>query len=181
MRWLKHLTTFTQDKDVDLILERCGAIGYGAYWLIIEHLGESTPPGSRPSLALTDREWAHVARVPPRVWIAVKPFLGRVLKIESGHPSRTVRITASLKIYAEVADWQKRRYVRMAVAGRVTRALRDWIFERDGYQCRSCGGGHLLTIDHVTPISKGGMSTRDNLQTLCRGCNCRKGARLEAK
>lgn len=32
-----------------------------------------------------------------------------------------------------------------------------------------------LEIDHIKPIAKGGKSTPDNLQTLCRRCNRMKG------
>ena len=34
-------------------------------------------------------------------------------------------------------------------------------------------------IDHIFPISKGGKSTYDNLQTLCRRCNKLKGNSID--
>ena len=37
----------------------------------------------------------------------------------------------------------------------------------------------LLEIDHKIPLAKGGMTTEDNLQTLCWKCNRSKGAKLE--
>ena len=53
------------------------------------------------------------------------------------------------------------------------------VFERDGYRCRHCGSGPFsdLTIDHVFPRSRGGSDEAENLQTLCRSCNSKKGAR----
>lgn len=51
------------------------------------------------------------------------------------------------------------------------------IYERDGYECLTCGARKDLTIDHVRPQSKGGSNEDSNLQTLCRSCNCSKGAR----
>lgn len=57
-------------------------------------------------------------------------------------------------------------------------AVRFFVFERDGYRCAQCGTAEDLTIDHIYPKSLGGADTEDNLQTLCRSCNSRKGARV---
>lgn len=67
----------------------------------------------------------------------------------------------------------------------MTSKLREKIKERDNYTCQKCGisiddESHLLLeIDHIIPISKGGMSTEENLQTLCWKCNRTKGSKLE--
>lgn len=61
---------------------------------------------------------------------------------------------------------------------RIAPALRKAVFERDAYRCRQCGGWDNLSADHVTPESKGGPTTLENLQTLCRVCNSRKGTRV---
>ena len=65
---------------------------------------------------------------------------------------------------------------------RVSNRMRFSIYERDGNRCRKCGKSgwhHDLEIDHIIPISKGGKSTYENLQTLCRECNLEKGSRIE--
>ena len=54
--------------------------------------------------------------------------------------------------------------------------LRWAVFRRDGYACLYCGSESNLSIDHVFPVSRGGDNRPDNLQTLCRDCNSRKGA-----
>ena len=36
---------------------------------------------------------------------------------------------------------------------------------------------HCFEIDHIIPESKGGQTTLDNLQLLCRHCNRNKGTR----
>lgn len=67
----------------------------------------------------------------------------------------------------------------------MTPKLREHIKERDNYTCKCCGVSledepHLLLeIDHIVPLSKGGMTTEDNLQTLCWKCNRSKGSKLE--
>lgn len=57
------------------------------------------------------------------------------------------------------------------------RKHRETVYDRDGRRCVSCGSQDDLTIDHVVPRSNGGSDHIENLQTLCRSCNCRKGAR----
>ena len=52
------------------------------------------------------------------------------------------------------------------------------VFKRDGYQCVMCHTDTDLAVDHIYPQSKGGSTTEDNMQTLCRSCNSRKGDRL---
>lgn len=68
----------------------------------------------------------------------------------------------------------------------MTSKLRQKIKERDGYTCKQCGISTreephlLLEVDHIVPVSKGGLTTEENLQTLCWRCNRTKGARVEA-
>jgi hypothetical protein len=56
--------------------------------------------------------------------------------------------------------------------------LRAIVYERDGHACRSCGCRDDLTVDHIYPWSLGGTDDLDNLQTLCRSCNSKKGAKV---
>lgn len=63
--------------------------------------------------------------------------------------------------------------------GKVSNRMRFAIFRRDGERCKRCGSRHNLEIDHIVPISKGGKSTYDNLQTLCHSCNMEKGTDIE--
>lgn len=52
------------------------------------------------------------------------------------------------------------------------------VFRRDGGQCQCCGftgRNSQLRADHIRSYYHGGLSARDNLQTLCAGCNTAKG------
>lgn len=68
----------------------------------------------------------------------------------------------------------------------MTVSLRESIKSRDGYTCKTCqisvaDEPHLLLeVDHIIPVSKGGLSIEANLQTLCWKCNRTKSNRLVA-
>ncbi len=57
---------------------------------------------------------------------------------------------------------------------------RRLVYARDQYTCQYCGG-HFgaanLTLDHVTPKSRGGQKTWENIVTACKRCNQLKGNR----
>ena len=63
-----------------------------------------------------------------------------------------------------------------------TRALsRKNILMRDRNTCQYCGAVLVageLTLDHVVPRSRGGVSAWENLVACCHGCNRRKGNQL---
>lgn len=83
---------------------------------------------------------------------------------------------------------QKIRWAKSAAGQRalMTANLRAWIKDRDNHSCTMCGISvaaepHLLLeVDHIHPVSKGGLSIPENLQTLCWRCNRTKGAKLLA-
>lgn len=60
---------------------------------------------------------------------------------------------------------------------KIGRKLSTRVMERDEYRCVTCGTHKNLTCDHIVPESKGGPTSFDNLQTMCRSCNSRKGNR----
>lgn len=57
----------------------------------------------------------------------------------------------------------------------VPKWFRDAIYDRDGWACFYCGDPEDLTLDHVTPQSRGGDDSEENLVTCCRVCNSSKG------
>jgi 5-methylcytosine-specific restriction endonuclease McrA len=78
----------------------------------------------------------------------------------------------------------QRMLVRRSKGGYVSNIERQLIYERDAYKCAYAGCNKIVivgapnsnplqaTIDHIIPISKGGLSIYSNMITMCRGCNC---------
>ena len=58
------------------------------------------------------------------------------------------------------------------------------IFARDNNTCQYCGRRFNpadLSLDHVTPRSRGGTTSWSNIVSACRACNVRKGGRTPAE
>lgn len=111
--------------------------------------------------------------------------------------------TFNISSWLEIADLQRRyelgdhdwiraasRYIAAPRIIRVTssnrqpdyhvRLNRRNLFARDRNRCQYCGRRFSvseLSIDHVTPVSRGGGNTWDNLVCACVRCNTRKGNR----
>jgi len=60
----------------------------------------------------------------------------------------------------------------------ISEKIRNRIFKRDNYKCKICGSKDDLVIDHIIPFSKGGITEINNLQTLCKSCNSKKGNKI---
>ena len=63
---------------------------------------------------------------------------------------------------------------------KISPRLRYRVLARDGFRCVLCGASAKeadthLHVDHIIPVSKGGISSIDNLRTLCSECNLGKG------
>ena len=57
----------------------------------------------------------------------------------------------------------------------IPKSVREDVFKRDNYGCVKCGSTENLEVDHDESLANGGTDHIDNLQTLCRDCNRRKG------
>lgn len=93
----------------------------------------------------------------------------------------TPTIDALVETLSEKIRWKKSAAGQRAL---MTSKLRNAIKARDNHTCCYCSVSlanepHLLLeVDHIIPLSKGGMSTSDNLQTLCWRCNRSKSNKV---
>jgi 5-methylcytosine-specific restriction endonuclease McrA len=70
------------------------------------------------------------------------------------------------------------RYDRLPA--RALRLNRHTVFARDEHRCQYCGRrfpSGELSLDHVTPRSRGGTTCWENVVCSCLGCNVKKGGR----
>jgi 5-methylcytosine-specific restriction endonuclease McrA len=84
------------------------------------------------------------------------------------------------KIWREPGSKDKQQFAK-AERERLNQRMRWRVLSRDGFRCRACGrspdsDGVALHVDHVEPLSRGGLSQIDNLQTLCDDCNFGKAS-----
>ena len=74
------------------------------------------------------------------------------------------------------------RYVRIPY--RTVHFSRKNVLLRDRYRCQYCNKEFppaSLTLDHVTPLSRGGKTQWDNIVTACKSCNAKKGGRIPSE
>jgi 5-methylcytosine-specific restriction enzyme A len=67
---------------------------------------------------------------------------------------------------------------------RIPPEVRQYVFQRDKYQCQSCGRTSVesnLTIDHIIPLALGGQNDISNLHTLCLTCNQKKSDKTDPR
>lgn len=88
---------------------------------------------------------------------------GRAVKVASDH-RRRARKTSSVP-------------PGIHISGGIIQSLKSL-----GQTCPICKrpydtSSHRPSIDHILPLSRGGLHTPDNLATICLHCNLRKGAR----
>lgn len=105
-----------------------------------------------------------------------------------GNSSQVTSITLNEEIIELLITYmdEQVKYKKSAKAQRalMTKKLREYVKERDCYTCQYCGVSTaqqdllLLEVDHIIPVSKGGMSTESNLQTLCWKCNRTKSDKI---
>lgn len=93
----------------------------------------------------------------------------------------TPTIDALIETLSQKIRWRKSAAGQRAL---MTSRLRNAIKSRDNHTCRYCSVSlaaepHLLLeVDHIVPVSRGGLSTPENLQTLCWKCNRTKSNKV---
>lgn len=104
--------------------------------------------------------------------------LKRAFKLVYKGKAEVVTSNTSNPIITELKNYVRPTIIRLlyyiSIPFRKVTLNRENIFKRDNYECLYCGSKKNLTIDHVTPKSKGGKNTWKNLVTCCKRCNIQK-------
>lgn len=71
--------------------------------------------------------------------------------------------------------------IRYFIREQVSQEIKDFIFKRDNYLCqlklKGCSN-KAECLDHIIPISKGGLGILENLQASCNHCNNLKSSNI---
>jgi len=72
------------------------------------------------------------------------------------------------------------KYVRRVREGGGTIKRSEWIEKLKivGNKCTYCSSTNSIELDHIVPLSKGGINSIQNAQPLCRSCNRKKSNRI---
>ena len=68
--------------------------------------------------------------------------------------------------------------VQQAGTRTIPQDVKIGVWQRDGGKCIQCSATDYLEYDHIIPWSKGGATSMNNIQLLCRRCNLAKGDRI---
>ena len=118
---------------------------------------------------------------------ALKRFIAWVNSDNDDSMLETESVTKNIsdRAVTPVAETPTATSVSHKTKRNISERMRFHILMRDGFACRACGKspatqlGVELHVDHIIPWSKGGETTADNLQTLCKQCNLGKGNAFE--
>lgn len=102
----------------------------------------------------------------------------------AGRSHNQAVIPVSGELWNFIQEKERNRTSAQAQRNLMTKKLRDEILQRDNFTCKQCGNSIyrepnlLLEVDHIIPVSRGGKTVKENLQTLCWKCNRSKGDRM---
>jgi 5-methylcytosine-specific restriction endonuclease McrA len=77
------------------------------------------------------------------------------------------------------AHHRRRKALKLSCLGRGIIASQEReLFEQYNYHCAYCGEKLPLEIDHIEPLSKGGMDDIENATVSCKSCNSSKSDKI---
>lgn len=116
-------------------------------------------------------ESLHTSPARARGWLESLERAGAIDAFRiSGH-------TKAYRLHRDDNRTPKPSVRRLGTRKPVPRSVRQSVYDRDNWRCIHCGSDKDLSLDHIIPWALGGSDEASNLQTLCRPCNSKKGAK----
>ena len=87
------------------------------------------------------------------------------------------------KISKLLSNHRRRARIK-SIGGSFTYGEWDILKKQYNHTCPACRRQEpeiKLSVDHIIPIKHGGSNNIENIQPLCRSCNCKKSAKLVPK
>ena len=123
------------------------------------------------------------------------PYTEEMLATVFNRPVNTIRLALETfknfkmieyngKGEIRIANWEKHQNIEGMKRIREGNIIRQQRFKGQHLlgeveaECPYCGRYKKLTIDHIIPLSKGGSDNIENIQPLCKSCNCKKHAKI---
>ena len=165
-------------------------------WGEFQHYKDRLPPWIKLHRALlTDYDFCHLPDETKghllMAWLLASQMDGRLpddarwiaARIGANKPvNLALLIETGWLVREEEAAQEQKRATKAESIGWGSRHISDHVkrevWARDDGKCRNCAASEHIEYDHVTPVSRGGASTADNLQLLCRSCNRKKRVAL---
>ena len=107
---------------------------------------------------------------------AARALIRRAMEAEPGNPDPLKLVDEAIRNAMHELEVERPAPISRRNGFTINASRRIW--DRDGWQCVTCGTWKDLTVDHIIPRSKGGTDDDDNLQTMCRSCNSAKRDRV---
>ena len=168
---------------------RLTTIQHGAYLLLLMAYWCDRSP-----LPDIDDELRSITKTDNSEWKAMRPVLAKFFRVEDGvwwHKRVEEELSASKK-HKEKAEsggssrWgsdseergrglRSQRLSEARTKGTHSPAEWDAMKAFHGHRCVRCHGDGEIVKDHILPIYQGGSDSIENIQPLCRSCNCSKG------
>jgi len=117
-----------------------------------------------------ERERAHVTKY--------RAENGDAIRAQKQEYYQRVRKAADKTEDGRLRD-RNRKALRRAMIDGIHVTTEEWeeIKRAHDYRCAYCPSFGPLEMDHVVPLSKGGIHHKSNIVPACKPCNSRKGAR----
>lgn len=168
-------------------------------WAEFQHYKDRAPPWLKLHRGLLDNIDYHklsplAAKALPLCWLIASEHEGNLPDVDTLAFRLRIGSGPVVAILAELMDRNfllQPEHVEQAAtpaqptaeqwgSRHISQKTRIAVWNRDGGCCVWCKSAENVEYDHVIPVSKGGESTEENLQLLCRACNRKKRTRVVA-